>query len=189
MPLLAHAALGRGRHHSPPPPPQRPWLPQHPPPPAVGPAWGPSDGPPAAAARTSSSSSSSSSPSSSSLRTPIRHTEGRTSHPCPHATTSLRGSQSHVSARNPQTRMGLRVTHGHNRPAQHGTPCERRSELWTLSLRARMVLQVEACTNHSTARHASRPSRRPLTHRPCPRLRHPRPPPCPRPRHPPRRHR
>jgi hypothetical protein len=26
-----------------------------------------------------------------------------------------------------------------------------RSELWTLSLRARMVLQVEACKNHSTA--------------------------------------
>ncbi len=29
--------------------------------------------------------------------------------------------------------------------------CERRSELWTLSLRARMVLQVEACKNHITA--------------------------------------
>jgi hypothetical protein len=28
--------------------------------------------------------------------------------------------------------------------------CERRSEVWTLSLRARMVLQVEACKNHIT---------------------------------------
>jgi hypothetical protein len=46
---------------------------------------------------------------------------------------------------------GRRSTHG----SRHAG-CERRAELWTLSLRARMVLQVEACKNHITSHHGSR---------------------------------
>jgi hypothetical protein len=34
--------------------------------------------------------------------------------------------------------------------------CERRAELWTLSLRARMVLQEEACKNHITSQDRAR---------------------------------